>query len=268
MSDSPVADDGCIDGGGQQQYIVPSETDEEELPLSEVDAIVYHKPSRPDVDEGLYQRAPNVYYTPSDSTDFETHDYKSNPTVFGKILRGRLKTRLILETKRLVAIEDISQRAPFHALVLPKQRIGSVLDLTGEHLELLEEMRAVAEKYLLGVYQLLPHSRGDYKLCFHVPPFHSVDHLHLHVLAPASSVDRLYRKFDDTLNQGNRWNVSLQTVTSRLRNGMAPTLYERDDRWTPLFSNVVSCPMWGVLFPPFEEDAKYETFRKQLEQVK
>ena len=64
----------------------------------------------------FYERAPFVYYG-GNASDPETYDYDSNPTVYGKILRGELKTRFLLETERFVLFEDIMPRAPLHALI-------------------------------------------------------------------------------------------------------------------------------------------------------
>jgi diadenosine tetraphosphate (Ap4A) HIT family hydrolase len=55
---------------------------------------------------------------------------------------------------------------------------------------------------------------GDYILCFHVPPFNSVDHLHLHVLAPASQMNFAY-KYGKYLT-GTPWCLGLDELIQRL----------------------------------------------------
>mmetsp|Transcript_12756 Transcript_12756/g.31158 ORF Transcript_12756/g.31158 Transcript_12756/m.31158 type:complete len:88 (+) Transcript_12756:423-686(+) len=67
--------------------------------------------------------------------------------------------------------------------------------------------------------------RGDYALCFHVPPFNSVDHLHLHVLAPLSEMNCAYRY--GKYNCGTRWCTSDLDVIGRLKGGDAAVPYKQ-----------------------------------------
>ena len=175
----------------------------------------------------FYERAPFVYYG-GNASDPETYDYDSNPTVYGKILRGELKTRFLLETERFVLFEDIMPRAPLHALIIPKQLIRSVEELDESHVSMLCGMHIRAHKLLR---EKLPeaYKNGDYKLCFHIPPLNSVDHLHLHVLAPASQMSTVSRAEFHTCNPPVRWNVCLERVITRLKDGETPTPYSRRD---------------------------------------
>ena len=184
--------------------------------------------------------------------------YESNPTVFGRILEGKLPSCPYLETTDLYAFRDKYPRAPLHALVIPKQLISSVKALNGvkqqlqqqqptdnskkqrrpfffqvptkkapntisvknekhdtkfSDLDLLLQMKEVA-------YQVLTTEapdafrKKDYILCFHIPPFNSVNHLHLHVLAPASEMKLQYR-FGKYL-VGTKWCIGLDEVLVRL----------------------------------------------------
>jgi hypothetical protein len=63
----------------------------------------------------------------------------------------------------------------------------------------------------------------DYILCFHIPPFNSVDHLHLHVLAPASKMNVMYRY--GKYNCGSRWCISDLEVIERLKGGFVAVPY-------------------------------------------
>eukprot|EP00549_Striatella_unipunctata_P016855 CAMPEP_0118685480 /NCGR_PEP_ID=MMETSP0800-20121206/7270_1 /TAXON_ID=210618 ORGANISM="Striatella unipunctata, Strain CCMP2910" /NCGR_SAMPLE_ID=MMETSP0800 /ASSEMBLY_ACC=CAM_ASM_000638 /LENGTH=189 /DNA_ID=CAMNT_0006582397 /DNA_START=61 /DNA_END=630 /DNA_ORIENTATION=- len=119
-------------------------------------------------------------------------DFASNPSVFGGILRGEVPALTLAETDDLLCFMDKTPRAPLHALVIPKRHIPTLNDLTFQDVELVQEMRALGLRVMKERY---PHAHQDkdYVLCFHVPPFNSVDHLHLHVLAPASSMTRLMR---------------------------------------------------------------------------
>lgn len=118
-------------------------------------------------------------------------DYSDNPSVFGRILNGDLPCRVYLESTELLAFQDRSPKANFHALVIPKQYIKSVYSLTSNDIKLVQDMRQMGLDLL---EKELPQALKDedYILCYHIPPFNSVDHLHMHVLAPGKSVFVLF----------------------------------------------------------------------------
>lgn len=205
-----------------------------------------------------YKRAPLIYYKPSNESDIETYEYANNDTVYGKLLRAELKMRLLLETEDWVAFEDISPRAPLHGLIVPKKLVRSVLDFQDQshHLPLLQDLRRVAHGLLRDKLPLA-YERGDYKLCFHIPPLNSVDHLHLHVLAPVSEMSSLARhgefhtKSDNAQQRTIRWNIALDEVIARLETGKPPTPFRVDDnnhRWTTAIYETVSS-LGTVIFP-------------------
>ena len=107
-------------------------------------------------------------------------DYSQNPTAFGRILDGSLPANTIQESDALLAFEDRIPRAPLHALVIPKQYIPSMKSMTFEDLPLLYDMHDMALSIIKHYYPQA-YDSGDYILCYHVPPFNSVDHLHQHV---------------------------------------------------------------------------------------
>jgi diadenosine tetraphosphate (Ap4A) HIT family hydrolase len=143
--------------------------------------------------------------------------YQENPTVFGQILEGKLPCSEIRETETTLTFRDRSPRAPLHALVIPKRCIRSVFELDPTHdLELVEEMKKTALE-TIKVEHPKSFEERDYILCFHVPPFISVGHLHLHVLAPASDMNILYRY--GKYRVGTIWCTSLNTVLDLLSEG-------------------------------------------------
>ena len=119
-------------------------------------------------------------------------DYSDNPTVFGEILRGDVPSRPYQENAQLYAFRDRSPKAPLHALVIPKSYVPTVYSLKpsknkddDNDVQLVQDMRKLGLDILKNEYPTALEN-NDYILCFHIPPFNSVDHLHLHVLAPAS----------------------------------------------------------------------------------
>jgi diadenosine tetraphosphate (Ap4A) HIT family hydrolase len=151
--------------------------------------------------------------------------YAENETVFGKLLRGEAPAIVWEETSALLAFEDIHPRAPTHGLIIPKRFVESVFDLAGPaDLQLLEDMQALAHR-LLAAREPAAYAAGDYTLCFHVPPFNSVDHLHLHVLAPRTRMRFWYKWIK--YNPDMRWSVGLETVLARVRQGRPAVPYTK-----------------------------------------
>ena len=155
-----------------------------------------------------------VYHKPPNGVE-----YSQNPSVFGRILEGTLPSIPYVESTELYAFQDIRPRAQLHALVIPKIFITSVkcllstcsccshtnrkffkeetktimdIDSIDRRLSLLLDMKNMALS-ILEKEQPQVLQKRDYILCFHVPPYNSVDHLHLHVLAPASQMNFAYR---------------------------------------------------------------------------
>ncbi|XP_061785736.1 adenosine 5'-monophosphoramidase HINT3-like [Nerophis lumbriciformis] len=105
---------------------------------------------------------------------------------FCSIARGQDDEADVLKkTKDLVCFRDICPAAPHHYLVVPTQHIESCFSLNNGHIKLVERMAEMARAVLLdsGVTDM-----KDIRLGFHQPPYISVRHLHLHVLAPASRI--------------------------------------------------------------------------------
>lgn len=162
----------------------------------------------------------------SDNGYYDPNYYINNTTPFGGILRGELPASVLYETNHLLAFQDTHPRAPLHGLIIPKRRILSVLQLSSSDLPMLYEMKQLAQQ-IVTIYA--PESidnttSNNYRFVFHIPPFYSVKHLHLHVLAPVSSMSWFYRQFKYPSNE-IRWCTHLDTVIDRLERGQKPVPY-------------------------------------------
>ncbi|XP_040017492.2 adenosine 5'-monophosphoramidase HINT3 isoform X1 [Gasterosteus aculeatus] len=113
-------------------------------------------------------------------------DPSTETCIFCLISKGQDKnTEVIKENKELVCFRDIVPAAPHHYLVVPKEHIRDCLSLHAGHVDLVKMMAKMGMAVL--------HDQGisdvkDISLGFHQPPYTSVAHLHLHVLAPASQI--------------------------------------------------------------------------------
>ena len=143
-------------------------------------------------------------------------DYEDNASVFGDILRGELPASVYAESDTLLTFRDRSPRAPLHGLVVPKRNIRGVRNLSLDDLNTIAGMKEMALN-VIKKEQPEAYSEEDYILCFHIAPFNSVDHLHLHVLAPASSMDYIFRY--GKYRNGTIWCTGVDDVIGRLKMG-------------------------------------------------
>ena len=107
----------------------------------------------------------------------------SDPTancLFCRILRGEIPSKKVYEDKHVFAIEDIDPKAPTHVLVIPKEHIPGVHDLTPAHATMLARMVLVANR----IADERKIDRDGYRLVFNKGPQagQTVYHLHVHLL--------------------------------------------------------------------------------------
>ncbi len=66
--------------------------------------------------------------------------------IFCQIAAGKIPADILHQDNELVAFRDISPQAPLHALIIPRQHIASLSELSDEDAALLGRMAAVAKK--------------------------------------------------------------------------------------------------------------------------
>lgn len=99
--------------------------------------------------------------------------------IFCKIVAGQIPARKVHEDDELLAFHDINPWAPVHILIIPKQHIVSMADVTDAHAGLLGRMLALSPRLManLGVtngYRHVINTGHD--------GHQEVMHLHLHVM--------------------------------------------------------------------------------------
>ena len=141
-------------------------------------------------------------------------DIEKNPTVFGELLRGEAPIRKLHECDAYLAFRNVKNYAPLAGLVIPKRRRPQDPDgLRKVDVSLLEDMRRIALE-VCQREQPEAFAANDYWLRFHRRPWHSVDHLHLHVLAPASKVSS-WTAF--IFLAGSPWSLDADALLEKLR---------------------------------------------------
>ncbi|XP_073341436.1 adenosine 5'-monophosphoramidase HINT3 [Pagrus major] len=112
--------------------------------------------------------------------------------IFCKIINNEMGTELLHCDEEISCFRDIKPGAPHHYLVVPTKHVGNCKSLSKEHVPLVKQMVETGKEILQknSVTDL-----SDVRFGFHWPPFCSVTHLHLHVLAPASQMSFMSRLF-------------------------------------------------------------------------
>ena len=100
--------------------------------------------------------------------------------LFCKIFAREIPANEVFRDEEIVAFDDIRPVAPTHVLVIPKEHIPSVHDLTSAQAPMLARMVQVANR----IADERKIDRDGYRLVFNKGPKagQTVYHLHLHLL--------------------------------------------------------------------------------------
>lgn len=125
---------------------------------------------------------------PCENEQDSSDDILDETCIFCRIANGdEPYTEILAEDEELICFQDIDPGAPHHYLVIPKQHIHSCLSLQADDIGLVRRMADMGRD-VLKARDVTDFE--DISLGFHVPPFITVPHLHLHVLAPFSQIFR------------------------------------------------------------------------------
>ncbi len=104
-----------------------------------------------------------------------------NDCIFCNIAAGQIKSDVVFEDQHVVAFRDIHPQAPIHILIVPKQHIERVAQLTDETMPVVMDIHRAAQKIaeemnvLEKGFRLITNSGPD--------AGQMVQHLHYHFLA-------------------------------------------------------------------------------------
>ena len=60
--------------------------------------------------------------------------------IFCKIISGEIPSRWVYENDRVLAFDDINPMAPVHVIIIPKQHIPTLLDITPENIDIMGDI--------------------------------------------------------------------------------------------------------------------------------
>ena len=105
-------------------------------------------------------------------------------TIFSRIIAGEIPCHKVAEDEKFFAFLDINPLAKGHTLVVPKQEVDYIFDLSDEDLA---AMHVFAKKVALAIGKAFPCKKvGEAVLGLEVP------HAHIHLIPMQSERDMLF----------------------------------------------------------------------------
>jgi len=100
--------------------------------------------------------------------------------IFCKIANGELDSEILHSDDSAVAFNDINPQAPHHVLVIPREHIASVADVSRDDESLVGHLCGVAAR----LAEQLGFAEDGYRLVVNCGAHggQAVDHLHVHLL--------------------------------------------------------------------------------------
>ena len=104
--------------------------------------------------------------------------------LFCRIAKKEIPSKIVFDNENVIAFEDVNPQAPTHILVIPKNHIGTLNDVTKEEEPLLGELVHTA----IEIAKDRQISGSGYRLVWNTNrgAGHSVFHIHLHLLGGRS----------------------------------------------------------------------------------
>jgi histidine triad (HIT) family protein len=101
--------------------------------------------------------------------------------LFCKIATHEIKAKLVYENEVVVAFHDINPKAPTHILVIPKQHIATLNDISSDTFGIIGSMTKAAQH----IAKDLGHAEDGFRLVMNCnkDAGQTVFHIHLHLLA-------------------------------------------------------------------------------------
>ncbi len=104
-------------------------------------------------------------------------------TIFTKIINREIPADIVYEDDLALAFRDINAQAPTHVLVIPKEEIASLNDISDENAQVMGHLFSVVRKVaaqleLTGGYRTVINCGAD--------GGQTVDHIHIHLLGGRS----------------------------------------------------------------------------------
>ncbi|XP_058060293.1 adenosine 5'-monophosphoramidase HINT3-like [Anopheles bellator] len=120
-------------------------------------------------------------------------------------------TEIVFQNERICIFNDIRPSSDFHFLAVPKHHVENVSSLSAADKPLLEELK----RELVRVLEEKQIHQREASFGFHIPPFTSIKHLHMHAIAPVAKMGFISRMI---FRPNTMWFKTDETVLQSLAN--------------------------------------------------
>jgi histidine triad (HIT) family protein len=106
---------------------------------------------------------------------------KNTKSIFEMIIDREIDAKIVYEDDLVISIEDINPVAPYHFLIIPKEKISTLNDLNDSHKELLNRIFYVAR----NIAKEKNFDQDGYRTVFNCNEYggQTVYHIHLHLIS-------------------------------------------------------------------------------------
>ncbi|KAG8199158.1 hypothetical protein JTE90_015989 [Oedothorax gibbosus] len=118
-------------------------------------------------------------------------------------------TEIIYKDDTYLAFKDIKPATAHHYLVIPKKHIKNTSSLHTSDVELVKKLVEIGENILKEKSANIEETMYG----FHVPPFTSIQHLHLHVISPISEMGFISRLM---FRPNSYWFITASSLVDKL----------------------------------------------------
>lgn len=101
----------------------------------------------------------------------------SKDCIFCKIVKREIKSKLIKETDKVIAFDDINPVADTHVLIVPKKHIETVATIN------INDCRDLVSMFNVATDLAKQRKLDAYRLSFNAGRYQHVGHMHMHLLA-------------------------------------------------------------------------------------
>ncbi len=109
--------------------------------------------------------------------------------IFCKIAKGEIPCNKVYENDRILAFDDITPMAPVHVIIIPKQHIPTLMDVSHENMDIIGDIFSAVEE----VARIKKIDKRGFRTVINCNEEGGqvIFHLHLHVLGGEKLKDDL-----------------------------------------------------------------------------
>ena len=103
--------------------------------------------------------------------------------IFCQIIKGQIPSKPVYQDDAVIVIHDIHPQAPVHLLVIPKQHVTDIMEMTiDEYVSFMKSVREVIQREHVKQFRLVHNGKGA----------QFVPHAHVHIMGQIAADRNLW----------------------------------------------------------------------------